>query len=345
MIFCGDFVYPFVDFKSSIFQLGEDVIKTPKLLNYESTLDYLNGNRGIFKTGLYSTKCSLNVLHFLKVKCVALANNHVTDFSFDATSFIMAFNEHCIETMGFGNTIKEAVDYWKYEEEKLIILNFGWEAIKCKAASFKGKGINPYRYTWVEILVRQVQDLYPNYKIVLFLHWNYEFENLPQPADRMFAHHMIDIGVDAIIGHHPHIINPLEIYRGKPIFYSLGNFYFPQVNYGNVKVSFRDSALLGISVDYKGDLESCKIYLHKQKADGSKLELMKVYDVEAWYNSSYNIPINLMSDEEYLEFYKSNHFHKRKLLPIYYDYRRTIQNSLFDKYVLFRQKFIDIIKR
>lgn len=37
MIFCGDFVYPFVDFKSSIFQLGEDVIKTPKLLNYEST--------------------------------------------------------------------------------------------------------------------------------------------------------------------------------------------------------------------------------------------------------------------------------------------------------------------
>lgn len=345
MIFCGDFVYPFMDFNESIFSLEQNFISIPKVLNFESTLDYLNGNRGTLKTGLFSTKYSLDVLHFLNVKCVALANNHVTDFHFDVTSFIRTFEDCYMKTVGLGNTLIEAANNWKCEEEKLIILNFGWQTIKCKSATLKGIGVNPYKYGYVEKEVEKVCKLYPEYKVVLFLHWNYEFENLPQPADRMFAHHMIDIGVDAIIGHHPHIINPLEIYRGKPIFYSLGNFYFPQVNYGDVKVSFRDSALLGISVDYRGDLESCKIYLHKQKADGSKLELMRIYDLKAWYNSSYNIPINLMSDEEYLEFYKSNHFHKRKLLPIYYDYRRTIQNCFFDKYVLFRQKFIDIIKR
>ena len=37
---------------------------------------------------------------------------------------------------------------------------------------------------------------------------------------------MIDQGVDGIFGHHPHIINGFEVYKNKPIFYSLGNFFF-----------------------------------------------------------------------------------------------------------------------
>ncbi len=46
------------------------------------------------------------------------------------------------------------------------------------------------------------------------------------PADflKEFAHHCIDAGADAIIGHGPHLLRPIELYRGKPIFYSLGDF-------------------------------------------------------------------------------------------------------------------------
>ena len=108
MIFCGDFVYPFTDANSLIFQLEWDFISTPKILNFESTLDYLNGSRGLLKTGLFSTKCSLDIMNFLNVKCAALANNHVTDFDFDVPSFISAFEANGIEIVGFGNTIKDA---------------------------------------------------------------------------------------------------------------------------------------------------------------------------------------------------------------------------------------------
>ncbi len=53
-----------------------------------------------------------------------------------------------------------------------------------------------------------------------------------QPAQFVeeFAHHCIDQGADAVIGHGPHLLRPIEIYKGKPIFYSLGDFVFHEVN-------------------------------------------------------------------------------------------------------------------
>ena len=52
----------------------------------------------------------------------------------------------------------------------------------------------------------------------------------PYPCPRKGAHSLIRAGADAIIGHHPHIIQKEEYYDGKPIFYSLGNFVFDQHN-------------------------------------------------------------------------------------------------------------------
>ena len=50
----------------------------------------------------------------------------------------------------------------------------------------------------------------------------------PEPANfiKIAAHKMIDAGADIIVGHGPHMLRPIEIYNGKPIFYSLGNFFF-----------------------------------------------------------------------------------------------------------------------
>lgn len=63
-------------------------------------------------------------------------------------------------------------------------------------------------------------------------------ENPPQYLEE-FARHCIDMGADAIIGHGPHLLRPVEIYKGKPIFYSLGDFaiqnenipFFPEEGY------------------------------------------------------------------------------------------------------------------
>ena len=62
----------------------------------------------------------------------------------------------------------------------------------------------------------------------------------PSDADRAKARFAVQCGADIVIGHHPHIVQPFEIYGGRPIFYSLGNFTFGSGN------SRGESLLLGV---------------------------------------------------------------------------------------------------
>lgn len=68
---------------------------------------------------------------------------------------------------------------------------------------------------------------YGNY-VVVNIHWGYEYHDNPSRTQKDIGHALIDNGADLIIGHHPHIIQPVEIYKNKAIFYSLGNFIFDQ---------------------------------------------------------------------------------------------------------------------
>src|SRR5690606_31988145 len=74
-------------------------------------------------------------------------------------------------------------------------------------------------------------------------------EQYPQPLHRKLAKELIDIGADAIIGHHSHIIQGIELYQGKPIIYGLGNFYLPKFTYNGYYLDFPSSANLGLAVD------------------------------------------------------------------------------------------------
>jgi len=62
--------------------------------------------------------------------------------------------------------------------------------------------------------------------LVVSLHWGQEYADTVSPRQRKIAHAAIDASADLILGHHPHVMQPLEIYRDRPIFYSLGNCIF-----------------------------------------------------------------------------------------------------------------------
>ncbi len=66
--------------------------------------------------------------------------------------------------------------------------------------------------------------------VVVQLHWGEEEAGLPRPADVAKARRIIDMGADLIIGHHSHCIQPFEVYRGRHIFYGLGNAVFPDTD-------------------------------------------------------------------------------------------------------------------
>jgi poly-gamma-glutamate synthesis protein (capsule biosynthesis protein) len=62
--------------------------------------------------------------------------------------------------------------------------------------------------------------------VIVCMHWGEEYSAYPKPKQQQLARKLIDNGVDVIIGHHPHVPQGFELYKGKFIFYSLGNFNF-----------------------------------------------------------------------------------------------------------------------
>lgn len=62
--------------------------------------------------------------------------------------------------------------------------------------------------------------------IIVSFHWGQEKENVPNDVQVELAHTAIDNGADLVLGHHPHVLQGIEEYKGKNIVYSLGNFCF-----------------------------------------------------------------------------------------------------------------------
>lgn len=83
-------------------------------------------------------------------------------------------------------------------------------------------------------IVAKVQDILNDVQIfadladrvIVSLHWGIEYMTIPSPTQVDIAHKIIDAGCSAIIGHHPHVLQGIEFYKGAVIAYSLGNFVF-----------------------------------------------------------------------------------------------------------------------
>ena len=76
--------------------------------------------------------------------------------------------------------------------------------------------------------IKTVKSLNPDKFLIVSLHWGEEYKLISSPAQQSLAHKIIEAGADLIIGHHPHVVQNIEKYQGKLIFYSLGNFVFDQ---------------------------------------------------------------------------------------------------------------------
>lgn len=111
------------------------------------------------------------------------------------------------------------------------------QAADCSTGVYEigGKKIGFAAYSQVYGLIdsdqalAQVEELARNNDLVIVqMHWGKEYEHRFDSVQQALAHKLIDAGADIIVGHHPHYIQGMEVYRQKPIFYSLGNFVFDQ---------------------------------------------------------------------------------------------------------------------
>ncbi|MFL5798540.1 MAG: CapA family protein [Actinomycetota bacterium] len=66
--------------------------------------------------------------------------------------------------------------------------------------------------------------------VIVDIHWGVELDTEPRPDDVAIAHRLIDAGADIIFGGHSHRLQPMQMFKGRPIFYSLGNFVWPRLS-------------------------------------------------------------------------------------------------------------------
>jgi len=78
--------------------------------------------------------------------------------------------------------------------------------------------------------IEAIEELAPQFDIVIgMLHWGYEYRPNYSYRQGQVGRALIDAGADIVIGHHPHVVQPVEHYNDGIIFYSLGNFVFDQM--------------------------------------------------------------------------------------------------------------------
>lgn len=104
--------------------------------------------------------------------------------------------------------------------------------------------------------------------VVVFVHWGIENEEYPQDYQRSLAKQYIDAGADLVIGSHPHCLQGIEYYKGKPIYYSLGNFIF--------RAEMERSMAVKVTLEPNGQVECRLLPVAAQGGCTSEMEEAKI---------------------------------------------------------------------
>jgi len=109
--------------------------------------------------------------------------------------------------------------------------------------------------------------------VIVNIHWGVEYEHFFNPYQKEWGRALVDAGADLIIGHHPHVVQGMEIYKGKPIFYSLGNFifdqYFSEATQEGLAldINYKDGELTINFLPYKSAQSAPKLLAEDTKSD------------------------------------------------------------------------------
>ena len=220
----GDFNYFFENVKS-VFE--EDDLT---IVNFEGTLTD-STTREDKQFAFKADKSYPEILTDGFVEAANLANNHSKDYG----------------EQSYNDTM-DALD-------EAGITNFGYDRVAIK----KVKGIKVGLVgTYVladglgvkDSMEKNIQDLKDEgaQVIIASFHWGEEKAEYPNDVQVELAHAAIDAGADLVLGHHPHVLQGIEQYKGKNIVYSLGNFCFG----GNMYPSDMDTMIFQQTFTLKG---------------------------------------------------------------------------------------------
>lgn len=156
---------------------------------------------------------------------VTLANNHILDYGIEGLkNTLTVLDSLGLAYCGAGLTLEQAQKPAIIERNGYKIALLGYSmTFPEEFWATRSRGGTNYP-TNITSNIQQADSL-ADFIVVTF-HWGAESKNYPKDYQKFYAHLAIDHGADLVLGHHPHVLQGLEIYKNRLIAYSLGNFSF-----------------------------------------------------------------------------------------------------------------------
>lgn len=293
--------------------LGEGKLISPKIKNITKQNDIsvvnlecpviFDGSKPISKEGpnLGCNKCMIDEILEAGFSIATLANNHILDYGSDSLNHtIETCREKSLHTVGAGSNLDEAQKTLiiATQGKKIAIINCCEHEYSIASEDHAGSNpLNPIRQYYAIKQAKCEADY-----VVVIVHGGIETYQLPTPRMKETYRFFVDAGADAVINHHQHCYSGYEVYKGKPIFYGLGNFCFDWKDYSN------DSWFEGFMVNLlfiNGEV-TFKLFPYIQCKDKPIVELMSETDEQRFRNKLLELNRIIQDDkmlEEKLEHY------------------------------------------
>ena len=195
-------------------------------LNYESA--------AVEKTyNFRGSKDYVQVLTGSSVEAVSIANNHIMDYGYDGVTHTV--NTLDAASLPWFGTFEAREQTWVWQRDDIKI-------------GFVSMEISYWYYRHRNLLKSQVQALRDEGcdVVICVMHGGEEYRARHLRIQEQFAHAVLDYGADIIVGHHPHVLQGVELRDGKTICYSIGNFVFG----GNAKVRAPYTAMFQFTLTF-----------------------------------------------------------------------------------------------
>lgn len=211
----------------------------------------------------------VSLLQEMGIDGVSLANNHALDYGVDALlDTCDVLDQAGILRTGAGRNLEEAKRPVKMEIQGQKIAVIGaTRVIPVAEWATHGEQAGMLAAYDPTILLEEIRRLSGEQDyVIVYVHWGIEREELPEDYQRAMGRQFIDAGADLVIGSHPHVLQGIEYYNGKPIVYSLGNYVFgssiPRTMLLEVKLPGADTdSEENPEADSEGSLEEQKLQL------------------------------------------------------------------------------------
>jgi poly-gamma-glutamate capsule biosynthesis protein CapA/YwtB (metallophosphatase superfamily) len=223
----------FIDAKGGapVFAAVEPLLKTADVafVNLECPISD-KGNRNPTKEYTFRGRPALvEGLNSGGIDVVSLANNHTLDYGKAALLDTVArLDDAGVGHAGAGANVSEA------EKPAMLRTSAGSVAVLAFteiipggfAATSKQAGVNAVLPNHKKVVAAIATAAEKADFVIVSFHWGTEYTSEPTQEQRLLAHQAIDAGADLVIGHHPHVIQGMELYHDKLIAYSMGDFVF-----------------------------------------------------------------------------------------------------------------------